>query len=88
LAGVEAGAKIFVPGEDEPLGPLAHTAVADQNRRNIVCSKNRNVEHFILNIDISLLPLSTSETRSITRFRTLSLFLLPSAYDSYRPEFD
>jgi hypothetical protein len=52
LAGVEAGAKIFVPLADEP-GSLAHTATADQNRRSIVCERNRTVADF-LNIDISV----------------------------------
>ena len=62
LAGVEAGAKIFVPLEDEPFGSLAHTVIADQKRRSIACAKNRTVEGF-LGIDISLLPFSTPEKR-------------------------
>jgi hypothetical protein len=65
LAGVEAGAKMFVPLGDEPCGSLADTASADQNRRSITCTKNRNVEDFILNIDISLLPFSTFEMRAL-----------------------
>src|SRR6267154_1131291 len=73
LAGVEAGAKIFVPLGDEPFGSLAHTATADQKRRSMVCARNRHVEDFIFNIDISLLPFSTSEMRAITRLRNLSL---------------
>jgi hypothetical protein len=59
LAGVEAGAKIFVPCGDESFGSLAHTPIADQNSRTIVCARNRNVEDFIFNIDISLLPFSS-----------------------------
>src|ERR1700693_6388673 len=47
--------------------------IADQKRRSIVCARNRNVEDFILNIDISLLPFSTSEMRAITRLRNISL---------------
>jgi hypothetical protein len=54
---------MFVPGADKPLASLAHTAVADQNRRGIACTKNRNVEDF-LNIHIPLLPFSTSEMRA------------------------
>ena len=68
LAGVEAGAKIFVPGEDEPFGSLAHAVTADQNRRSIVCERNRNVEDFIFKIDISLLPISTLDMRESTDF--------------------
>jgi hypothetical protein len=76
LAGVEAGAKIFVPLEDEPFASLAHAAIPDQKSGSIVCVRNRTVEDF-LNIDISLLlfstavinrhtqlPFSTSETRT------------------------
>jgi len=47
--------------------------IADQKRRSVICARNRTVEDFILNIDISLLPFSTSETRDITRLRNLSL---------------
>jgi hypothetical protein len=71
---------------DGPVGSLAHAAIADQNRRIIVCARNCNVEDFILNIDISLLPFSTSDMRAITSLRNLSLFLLQSVrYNSYRP---
>jgi|SRR5271156_2202179 len=59
LAGVEAGAKIFVPFEGEAFGSLAHDAIADQKSRSIVCVRNRTVEDF-LNIDISLLPFPTA----------------------------
>jgi hypothetical protein len=55
LAGVEAGAKIFVPEEAELFGSLAHAVTADQNRSCIVCARGRMVEGF-LNIDISLSP--------------------------------
>jgi hypothetical protein len=75
LAGLEAGAKMFVPWEDEPFGSLAHTVIADQKRRRIVCARNRTVEDR-LNIDISLLPFCTSEMRDITRLRNLSLLLI------------
>jgi hypothetical protein len=81
LAGVEAGAKIFVPGGDEPFGSLAHTVTADQKRRGIVCAKNRTVEDF-LNIDISLLPFSTSESYH----RTYSC--CKARHDSYGTAFD
>jgi len=48
LAGVEAGAKILVAlGVGSP-GALAQTPVADQNRRSMVCAKNRDVEDFVL----------------------------------------
>src|SRR5271154_6853409 len=57
LAGVEAGAKIFVPC----FGSLAHTVTADQKRRGIVCASDRTVEDF-LNIDI-LFFRSASEIR-------------------------
>ena len=50
-AGVEAGAKILVPFEGEPLGSIAHTATEDQTRRSVVCASNRTVED-VLNIDI------------------------------------
>jgi hypothetical protein len=59
LAGVEAGAKIFVPLEDEPFASLAHAAIPDQKSGSIVCVRNRTVEDF-LNIDISLLLFSTA----------------------------
>jgi hypothetical protein len=42
--------------------------MADQNRRSIVCARHRTVEDFILNIDISLLPFSTSEMRASPEF--------------------
>jgi hypothetical protein len=54
LAGVEAGEKIFVPCGDGLLGPLSPTAITDQERRNIVCARNRTVEDFIRNIGISI----------------------------------
>jgi hypothetical protein len=89
LAGVEAGAKIFVPLGDEPFGSLAHTAIADQNRRSIVCTWDRIVEDFIFNIDISVLPSPNSEMLDTTSLRNLSLFLLQGVRrNSYRPEFD
>jgi hypothetical protein len=53
LAGVEAGAKMFVPGEDDP-GSLAQTVIADQKERSIVCTRNRTVEDVIFHTDISL----------------------------------
>ena len=56
LAGVEAGAKMFVPLEDKLPGWLPHAAMADQNRRIIARAENRNVEDFVFNPDISLLP--------------------------------
>ena len=84
LAGVEAGAKIFVPLADEP-GSLAHAATADQKIRNIVCARNRKVEDFIFNIDISLLPFSTSEMRAITRLRNLSLILIAKRAPQFLP---
>src|ERR1700685_965535 len=77
LAGVEAGAKIFVPGGDEPCGSLAHTAIADQNRRSIVRKENRNIEDFIFNIDISLLPFFATEMLAITQ--TSHFLLIPIA---------
>jgi hypothetical protein len=46
--------------------------MADQNGRSIVRAKDRNVEDFILNIDIYLLPFATSEARSFI-LRNLSL---------------
>jgi hypothetical protein len=67
LAGVEAGAKIFVPLEDGPIGSIAHAVMADQQRRSIVCENNRTAADF-LNIDIALLPFSTSEMRAIADF--------------------
>jgi hypothetical protein len=70
LAGVEAGAKIFVPLEDEPFGSLAQTVIAGQKRRSIVCARNRNVEVF-LGIDISLLLFSISQRRAIARLWNL-----------------
>ena len=84
LAGVEAGAKIFVPFGDKPLGSLAHTAMANQNRRSIVCTKNRNVEDCIFNIDFPLLPFFTYEKQTIARLRTFFQFLLQALYNSYR----
>ena len=71
LAALEAGAKMFVPLGDEPFGSLAHAAIADQNRSSTVCARNRNVDTFIFNSDISLLPFLTSEGRSIIRLRNL-----------------
>ena len=59
LAGLDAGAKIFVPGEDEPLGSLAHNVITDQKRRSVACVRDRTVDSF-LNIEISLLSLPTS----------------------------
>ena len=89
LAGVEAGAKIFVPREDDPLGSVAHTAIADQNRRSIVCTRDRTVEDFVFSIDISVLPSSNSEMLDTASLRNLSLFLLQGVRcNSYRPEFD
>src|SRR3984957_20797907 len=55
LAGVEAGAKMFVPGEYEP-DSLAHPVTAGKKRRSIVRARNGNVEDLICGIDISLLP--------------------------------
>jgi len=75
LAGVEAGAKIFVPLEDDPFGSLAHTVIADQKTRRIVCARNRKVEDF-RNTDMSLLPFFTSQTWAVTRLRNLSLILI------------
>ena len=72
-AGVEAGAKIFVPLGDEPFRSLAHN-VADQARKGIVCASNRNVEDF-LHVDTNLLPISAFEIRTITRVRNFSLIL-------------
>jgi hypothetical protein len=57
LAGVEAGAKMFVPGEYEPES-LAHPVTAGKKRRSIVRARNGNVEDLICGIDISLLPFS------------------------------
>ena len=54
LAGVEAGAKMLVPLEDEPFGSLAHTAAGNQNRRSISCAKNRTVEYFIVDMTLRL----------------------------------
>jgi hypothetical protein len=66
LAGVEAGAKIFVPWEGELVGSLAHTVRADQRSRIIVCTRNPTVEDFIFNIEISLLSSFTSEPHGVT----------------------
>jgi hypothetical protein len=79
FAGVDAGAKMFVPSGKEPFGSLAHTAAADQNRRPIVCARNRDIEDLICNIDISLLPFSTSEMRAVTGF-----VLSPYSYGEVR----
>ena len=49
--------------------------IAGQDRRSIVCAKNRIVEDF-LNIDISLLPFSTSECA-----------LLPDLATSFKPQY-
>jgi hypothetical protein len=68
LAGVEAGAKMFVPEADEPFGSVAHPAMTVQNSRRIVCAKNRNVENIVFNIDI-LLPFFTPETPAIAGIR-------------------
>ena len=87
-AGVEAGAKIFVPWGDEPFGSLAHTAIADQNRRSIVCPRNRNAEDFILKIDISLLPFSTCELPALTGFALSPCSYGEARHNPYRPEFD
>src|ERR1700749_889545 len=78
LAGVETGAKIFVPGEDELWGSLAHITGAVQNRRSVVCVSNRSLDEIAFNIDVPLFPLSTSEIRAITKLRNPSL-LLPFA---------
>jgi hypothetical protein len=64
LAGVEAGAKIFVPFEGETFGSLAHTVRAEQKRRSIVCARDRTVDDF-LNTNISPLSFSTSELRNL-----------------------
>src|SRR5580704_6018196 len=64
LAGVEAGAKIFVPREDGPFGSLAHTVAADQKKRSIARACNRTIED-LLNINISLLPFSIPTIRAI-----------------------
>jgi hypothetical protein len=85
LAGVEAGAKIFVPEEDESFGPLAHTAITDQSRRSIVRPRNRSVEDFVCNIGISLLPFITSEMRAIMRFRDFSLTLIANRASQFLP---
>jgi len=87
LAGVEAGAKIFVPLGDELFGSLAHPATADQNRRSIVCASIRNVEDFILNVDTSLLPLN-SEMRAMPRFALVSNAYCKARHNRYRTEFD
>src|SRR6266481_4096494 len=58
--------------------------MADQKRRSIVCARNRTVEDF-LNIDISLLPFSTSEIRAITRLRDLSLILIAKRAPQFLP---
>src|ERR1700722_11445442 len=55
LAGVEAGAKIFVPGKDNPFGSLAHPIPVEQTKRDIVCASTRTVEDF-LNVDILFSP--------------------------------
>jgi len=68
LAGVETGAKIFVPLEGEPFHSLAHTVTADHRRRSFVCARSRTVED-VLGTDISLLPFSTSEIGAVTRLR-------------------
>ena len=48
LAEVDAGAKILVALAEGSPGALAQTPVADQNRRSMVCAKDRNVEDFVL----------------------------------------
>jgi hypothetical protein len=47
--------------------------MADQNRRSIVCARNRTVEDFNLDIDIPLLPFShSSDARTIIKVRMFS----------------
>ena len=80
LAGVEAGAKIFVPCRDALVVSLAQTATEDQNRRAIACASTHIVEDFLLNIDISLLPVFAPEIRVIAMTHALSYF--DSRYNS------
>ena len=77
-AGVEAGANMFVAYGVESFGSLAQTAITDQNRRSMVCAENRNLGESILNIDISLLPLSSNCFRERALVGVGDLQLIPT----------
>jgi hypothetical protein len=64
--------KIFVPSEEEHFRSLAHTVIAEQ-REEVSSAQETATEDFILNIDISVLPVSTFDMRVITSLRNLPL---------------
>jgi hypothetical protein len=67
FAGVDAGAKMFVPF----VGSLAAAKAAVDKKATItICHIAQNLDNFILRIDVSLLPFFTSEMLAITRLRT------------------
>ena len=88
FAGVEAGAKMFVPGGDELVVSLAHAAMPHKNRKRACCARQWNVEDVIFNIDISLFLLPTSccsllRCARIAKVHTFSLIPIAKRHNSW-----